>query len=78
MPEEVRTAKYNEIRASVLIDTLGHASMHTFAVAKSTNAWLTSSVKAAVARWTFEPARLAGCKVARTYHYNLHSGKARS
>jgi len=78
MPEEVRTAPYNEIRAAVLIDTLGHADMHTFTVAKSTNPWLTSSVKSAVARWTFVPAQLAGCKVARTYHYNLHSGKARN
>ena len=78
MPEEVRTASYNEIRASVLVDTLGHADMHTFAVAKSTNAWLTSSVKSAVARWTFVPAQLAGCKVARTYHYELHSGKPRN
>jgi hypothetical protein len=75
MPESVRSASYNEIRASVLVDTLGHADMHTFAVAKSTNPWLTTSVKSAFTRWTFEPAQLAGCKVARTYHYNLHSGK---
>jgi hypothetical protein len=75
MPAAVRTAKYSEVRASVLVDTLGRADMSTFTVVKTTHPWLASSVKTAVAKWKFEPAEVAGCKVPRLYNYNLHSGK---
>jgi hypothetical protein len=75
MPAAVRSAKYSEIRASVLVDTLGHADMSTFTVVKTTHPWLATSVKSALARWRFEPAEVAGCKVPRLYNYNLHSGK---
>ena len=75
MPTAVRRARYNEIRASVLVDTLGKADMRTFEVIKSTHPWLSQSVKTALAKWTFEPAEVAGCKVPRHYLYNLHSGK---
>ena len=75
MPAEVRTAKYSEVRAAVVVDTLGRADMSTFTVVATTHPWLASSVKAAVAKWKFEPAVVAGCKVPRTYNYNLHSGK---
>lgn len=75
MPSAVRKARYSEIRTSVLVDTLGKADMKTFEVLKSTHPWLTQSVKAALAKWTFEPAQVAGCRVPRHYLYNLHSGK---
>ena len=74
MPPEVRLAKYNEVRVTVLVDTLGHAVMRTFSVVKATHPWLASSVRTAVAKWTFAPAELAGCKVPRTYKWGCHGG----
>ncbi len=76
MPAAVRRAKYNEVRITVLIDTLGRANMSTFKVIKSTHPWLTSSMKTAVAKWSFEPAQLAGCKVPRLWLGAITSGKA--
>ena len=74
MPAAVRAAKWNEVRVSVLVDTLGHPDMRTFAVVKSTHPWLASSVKSAVSKWTFAPAVLAGCKVPRTYKWGATAG----
>ena len=76
MPADVRRSRYSEIRVTVLVDTLGRADMRTFAVVKSTHPWLTSSVKNAVARWSFSPAELAGCKVPRTYRWGATAGRA--
>jgi len=76
MPEGVRTAKYNAVKITVLVDTLGRADMRTFTVVKSTNPWLASSVKSAVAKWKFEPAELAGCKVPRQFEWGAASGRA--
>ena len=76
MPAAVRRAKYNEVRVTVLIDTLGKANMSTFKVIKSTHPWLASSMKTAVAKWSFEPAQLAGCKVPRVWLGAITSGKA--
>jgi len=75
MPSDVRSAKYNEVRVAVLVDTLGRADMKTFTVLKATNAWLASSVKSAVGKWHFAPAELAGCKVPRLYKWGATSGK---
>ena len=74
MPEAVRTAKYNSVKITVLVDTLGHPDMRTFAVVRSTHPWLASSVKSAVARWKFEPAQVAGCKVPRQFEWGATSG----
>ena len=74
MPEAVRTAKYNAVKITVLVDTLGHADMRTFAVVRTTQPWLASSVKTAVAKWKFEPAQLAGCKVPRLFEWGATSG----
>jgi hypothetical protein len=76
MPSAVRRAKYNEVRVSVLVDTLGKADMKSFTVVKTTHPWLAESFKTAVARWTFDPAMLAGCKVPRTWLGVLTSGTA--
>jgi outer membrane biosynthesis protein TonB len=76
MPAEVRSSRYNEVKVTVLVDTLGRADMRTFTVVKATHPWLASSVKGAVAKWKFEPARLAGCKVARVYKWGATSGSA--
>lgn len=58
------------IKADVIIDTLGRADMKTFRIVKSTHPWLAAHVKGAIAKWTFTPAELAGCKVARVYHFS--------
>ena len=75
MPTAVRRAKYNEVRITVLVDTLGKADMKTFKVIKTTHPWLASSFQAAVAKWTFDPAQLAGCKVPRLWLGAITSGK---
>lgn len=75
MPAAVRHARYNEVRITVVVDTLGRADMRTFTVLKTTHPWLASSFKTAVAKWTFEPAQLAGCKVPRIWLGAITSGK---
>lgn len=75
MPSAVRRAKYNEVRVSVIVDTLGKADMKTFTVVKATHPWLGESFRGAVAKWTFDPAMLAGCKVPRLWLGVLTSGK---
>ena len=75
MPSAVRSAKYNEVRVTVLVDTLGKADMSTFTVVKTTHPWLASSFKTAVAKWSFDPAQLAGCKVPRLWLGAFASGK---
>jgi hypothetical protein len=75
MPEAVRAARYNAVKITVLIDTLGHADMKTFTVVKSTHPWLAQSVKSAVGKWHFQPAELAGCKVPRQFEWSATSGK---
>lgn len=75
MPTAVRRAKYNEVRITVLVDTLGKADMSTFKVIKTTHPWLASSFKTAVAKWSFDPAQLAGCKVPRIWLGAITSGK---
>jgi hypothetical protein len=76
MPEAVRTAKYNAVKITVIVDTLGRPDMHTFTVVRSTHPWLASSVKSAVAQWKFQPALLAGCKVPRQFEWGAASGRA--
>ena len=61
------------IKVEVLVDTLGKPDMTTFAVIESSNVWFTNGVKAAVAKWTFEPAYRNGCKVARYYQFAASS-----
>ena len=75
MPAAVRRAKYNDVRVTVLIDTLGKPVMNTFAIVTTTHAWLATKFKSSIAKWTFEPAQLAGCKVPRLWLGVLTSGK---
>jgi hypothetical protein len=74
MPPEVRTAKYNAVKITVVVDTLGRPDMKTFAVVRSTHPWLAASVKSAVAKWKFTPAELAGCRVPRQFEWGATSG----
>jgi hypothetical protein len=75
MPAAVRRAKYNDVRVSVLVDTLGKPNMNSFTVVKTTHPWLATKFKSSIAKWTFEPAQLAGCKVPRLWLGVLTSGK---
>jgi hypothetical protein len=76
MPVAVRRSKYNDVRVTVLIDTLGKPAMSTFTVVKTTHPWLATKFKSSIAKWSFEPAQLAGCKVPRLWLGVLTSGKA--
>jgi hypothetical protein len=76
MPAAVRRSKYNDVRVTVLIDTLGKPAMNTFTVVKTTHPWLATKFKSSIAKWTFEPAQLAGCRVPRLWLGVLTSGKA--
>jgi hypothetical protein len=67
-----------EVRIKVLVDTLGHADMKTFTVVKSTSATLTRSVRTAVAKWTFKPAEVGGCKVPRSFNWGAVAGKPKA
>ncbi len=61
------------IKVEVMVDTLGKPDMATFAVIESSNVWFTNGAKAAIAKWTFEPAYRNGCKVARFYQFSASS-----
>jgi hypothetical protein len=61
------------IRIEVLVDTLGKPDMATFKVLESSNAWFTTGAKAAIAKWTFEPALRNGCRVPRYYQFSASS-----
>jgi hypothetical protein len=63
-----------EIVIKVLVDTLGHADMRTFDVVRSTHPSLTKSVRNAVAKWTFTPAVVHGCKVPRMFNWSASAG----
>ena len=58
-----------EIKIDVIIDTLGRADMKTFKAVKVSNKWFTDNLRTVIPKWTFTPAMLAGCKVARVYHF---------
>ena len=69
----VRRDGSSTLKVEVLVDTLGKPDMTTFNVIESTSAWLTTGARNAIARWTFEPALLNGCKVARYYQFSATS-----
>lgn len=57
------------IKVDVVVDTLGRADMRTFKVVDVSDPWFTRNIRAVIARWTFTPAQLAGCRVPRVYHF---------
>ena len=60
-----------EIAIEVMVDTLGRADLSTFKVLKTSHQWFATKLKAAVSKWTFEPAVKAGCKVPRIYKLGI-------
>lgn len=76
MPDSVRRqldVKGSSIKVDVIVDTLGRPDMKTFKVVASTHPWLAQNIRAAIPTWRFRAARLAGCKVARVYHFSATS-----
>ena len=69
IPPGVVGPKGAVIKADVIIDTLGRADMRTFKIVESSHPWLSAHVRNAIPKWKYTPAELAGCKVARVYHF---------
>lgn len=57
------------VKVDVVIDTLGHPDMRTFKAVEVSHPWFERNIRGVIAKWRFTPAELAGCKVARTYHF---------
>jgi hypothetical protein len=76
-PPNVVGPKGAIIKADVIIDTLGRADMSTFTIVKSSHPWLSAHVKSVLPKWQFSPAELAGCKVARVYHFSATAPAAK-
>lgn len=70
----LRASRGTTIRAEVMVDTLGKPDMATFAMLDTPHAYYTTNLKAAVAKWTFEPALRNGCKVPRYYLFTVNMG----
>jgi hypothetical protein len=77
VPPGVITAKGAIIKADVVIDTLGRADMKTFRIVKSSHPWLSAHIKGVLPKWKYTPAELAGCKVARVYHFSATAPAAK-
>jgi hypothetical protein len=70
IPPGVVGPKGAVIKADVIIDTLGRADMRTFRIVRSSHPWLSAHIKSVLPKWKYTPAELAGCKVARVYHFS--------
>jgi hypothetical protein len=77
IPPGVIGPKGAVIKADVVIDTLGRADMKTFRIVKSSHPWLSAHVKSTLPKWKYSPAELAGCKVARVYHFSATAPPAK-
>jgi hypothetical protein len=73
----LRASKGTSIKAEVLVDTLGKPDMTTFAMLETPHAWYTTNLKAAMTKWSFEPALRNGCKVPRYYQFIVEVGRRR-
>lgn len=71
----LRASKGTSIKAEVMVDTLGRPDMATFAMLETPHAWYTTNLKAAIAKWSFEPALRNGCKVPRYYQFIVSVGR---
>jgi hypothetical protein len=59
------------VKFHVLVDARGKADMKTFVVDTASHPWLATSVKGAVAKWSFAPAEVAGCRIPRNYSLGI-------
>ncbi len=77
VPPGVVGPKGAVIKADVIIDTLGRADMRTFRIVRSSHPWLSAHIKGLLPKWKYTPAELAGCKVARVYHFSATAPPAK-
>jgi outer membrane biosynthesis protein TonB len=73
-PQDLLKKGKAEIKLTVMVDTLGKPNISTFKVVKSTHPWLTNQAINAIAKWTFTPAEVNGCKVPRNYLFSATMG----
>jgi len=73
-PGVIKANGYADVHVTVVVDTSGKPVMKTFKVKKASDPWLGRDVKKTLSRWTFSPAELEGCKVARVYKVDATSG----
>jgi hypothetical protein len=59
------------VKFHVLVNPNGKADMKSFTVDTTSHPWLATSVKGAVAKWSFAPAEVAGCKIPRNYSLGI-------
>jgi hypothetical protein len=78
VPPGVISPRGAVIKADVIIDTLGRADMKTFRIVESSHPWLSAHVKGVLPKWRYRPAELAGCKVARVYHFSATAPPAKN
>ncbi len=71
----LRASRGTSIKAEVMVDTLGRPDMATFKMLETPHAWYTTNLKAAIEKWTFEPALRTGCKVPRFYLFTVNLGR---
>lgn len=71
----LRASRGTSIRAEVMVDTLGRPDMATFTMLETPHTWYTTNLKAAIEKWTFEPALRSGCKVPRFYLFTVNLGR---
>lgn len=71
----LRASKGTAIRAEVMVDTLGKPDMATFKMLESPHTYYATNLKAAMAKWTFEPAMRNGCRVSRYYQFIVNLGQ---
>jgi hypothetical protein len=57
------------IKVDVVVDTTGRADMSTFRVVDVSHPWFEKNLRSVLPKWRFTPAELAGCRVARVYHF---------
>ena len=73
-PKDLLTKGKAEFRATVLVDTLGKPQLASFKVIVSTHKWFINQALNAMAKWTFRPAEINGCKVPRNYLFSATIG----
>ena len=59
-----------QVRAEVVIDTLGRADMRTFKLLAASHSWFADDLRRVLPQWRFSVAEMGGCKVPRLFTYS--------
>jgi len=57
-----------DVKANVLVDTLGRADVKSLQVVAASHAWFVTDLRRVLPQWKFTPAELGSCKVPGLYH----------